>query len=253
MPLKGRFRVYQDQQDPRDIHFETLRESDAGPVPQEQLELKDDVEQALTVIRGIFPDSDERFKGYFRQLLSLAQAGLVGDHADPAVAKQALRTLTNDILVNEGGRIKNRYMKTLGIWALVVGGPALLVGSLISQFLPAYTMASNFLALWSGCAAGVWLSFGARKPTLSFENLAVLEEDRLEPVVRLVFAGLLTIFAGLSFSVGALVLSVGNVSTAQINESFRVSLLLGAAFGLSERMLSSKMTDFASSFLQFGK
>jgi hypothetical protein len=51
--------------------------------------------------------------------------------------------------------------------------------------------------------AGVRLSFGARKTSIRFEDLHILEEDRLEPLVRLVFAGLLTLVLALLFSTQA--------------------------------------------------
>jgi len=250
---KGRFRVYQDQQDPSDIHFETLADSGAGPVPQEQLELKEEVERALSVVHAIFPAADGRFHTYYRQLLSLAQAGLVGEYADPTVAKQALVTFKGDVTAREGGRIKNKYMKLLGLRALLVGAPALVAALLWRYIDPQDVVAANALLLWVGCAAGVWLSFGARKTTLTFEDLQIPDEDRLEPIVRLFFAGLLTMIIGLSFSLGAVAISVGAVSTSQVNDDYRVALLIGLLCGFSERILSTKVASLASSFLEFGR
>src|SRR2546422_3393192 len=133
---RGRFRVYQDKDDSKDIHFEVAPEADAGPIPPDQLELKDEVERSLTVLRTIFSDSDLHFNSYFRQLLSLAQTGLVGDYADPLVARQALRTLKYDVTIREGGRIKNKYMKLLGVWAFAVGIPSLVAGSVVYTTAP---------------------------------------------------------------------------------------------------------------------
>lgn len=246
----GRFRVYQDQQDPQDIHFETLPDADAGPIPQDQLDLKDDVERTLTVLRAIFPEGDVRFGGYFRQLLSLAQTGLVGEHANAIVGKQALSSLKNDITIREGGRIKNKYMRMLGIRALVLGSPALAVALALHLLPGRYDFLQNFLGLWAGCCAGVWLSFGTRKNVLQFEDLAIPEEDRMEPAVRLIFAGLLTIILGLAFSLDALNIEVGNASASKITEDFRLAVLVGALCGVGERMLSTRVTQLASSLLE---
>lgn len=249
---KGAFRVYRAE-DPRDIHFEVSWASDDGPVPEEQLVLKDDVDQALTVLRTIFPHSDATFENYFKQLLSLAQAGLVGPSANPAVAMRALAALKNDVAVREGGRIKNRYMKMLGSHAAVLGTPALLIAVLLHYFGDRVALLANFLLFWAGCMAGVWLSFGARKVTIRFEDLHIPEQDRLEPLVRLVFAGLLAVVIGLLFSLNGVIVSVGAISTSQINTIARVAFLLGILCGFSEQVLSLKVAQQASSFLSFSK
>ena len=101
--------------------------------------------------------------------------------------------------------------------------------------------------------AGVWLSFGARKATFRFEDLHIPEQDRLEPMIRLFFAGLLTVILGLLFSVNAVSLTVGSITTSEINSNFRVALLIGMLCGFSEQILSSKVAKEASSFLDFGK
>jgi hypothetical protein len=246
---KGAFRVYRDQQDPRDIHFESI----APDSPEEQLRLKDDVEQALIVLRGLFPDGKGRFEDYFRPLLSLAQCGLVGDAANTGVAARALASLKAEVTAREGGTVKNRYMKTLGLRAALVGGPTLVLALVLLHFAPRYGILANFLVLWSGCMAGVWLSFGARKATFRFEDLHIPEQDRLEPMIRLFFAGFLTVILALLFSVGAVSVTLGSITTSSINSQFRVALLVGMLCGFSEQILSSKVAKQASALLDFAK
>lgn len=209
---QGAFIVFRDEKDPRDIHFKLASEGNA-PVPGDQLTLRDEIDKTLTVLRGIFPPNDQRFEEYFRPLLSLAQAGLVGNAAQPELAQRALMTLKEQIVAREAGRIKNQYMKRLGLRAVMLGAPALALAVGLSFLASWLETARSFLVLWSGCMAGVWLSFGARKTVLKFEELHIPEEDRLEPIVRLCFGGLLTVIIGLLFSTKAVVITLGSVES----------------------------------------
>jgi len=245
--LKGAFRVYRSKDNPKDIQFESL----GSQTPQDQLRLKDDIEQALVVLNSLILEPEARFEQYFKPLLSLAQCGLVGDAANPEVAARALASWKNDVTVREGGKIKNRYMKMLGRAAVFSGIPTLVTSLVVLRYLPRYEIAGCFLVLWSGCMAGVWLSFGARKASFSFEDLHIPEQDRLEPFVRLFFAGLLTIILGLVFSLDVVTVTLGSISTSEINTKFRVALLIGMLCGFSEQVLSSKVAKQASSLLDF--
>ena len=255
--MAGAFIVFQDEQDPRDIHFKIGGGS--LPVPKEQLDLKTDIESVLTVMRIIFPD-DKDFSHYFRPLLSLAQAGLVGEHARPSVAAGALAALKNEITAREAGKIKNRYMKDLGVKAaalatIALAGAVGIRGVLAykQSQLPSAIQFANFLFLWAGCMAGVWLSFGARKTVFRFEDLHIPEEDRLEPFVRLFFAGLLTVIIGLIFTLKAVVVQLGGISSVSIIDSVRVSLLVGLLGGFSEQVLSTAVAKQAARMFDFGK
>jgi hypothetical protein len=97
--------------------------------------------------------------------------------------------------------------------------------------------------------AGVWLSFGTRNVVITFEDLGVLEKDRLSPAIRLVFAGLLTVVIGLLISTKAIVLELGGLSTAEFIEDTKVALLIGALCGISELALSAKVSQHARDFL----
>src|SRR5258706_3776349 len=113
---KGAFIVSQHQTDKKEIMFNTTSISPSNA----QLKLKNEVERAVIVLQAIFKGDDTNYFLYFNQLVSLAQAGLVGDNANPEIASQALENFKYDILVKMSGVIKNRYMKKLGIKALVL-------------------------------------------------------------------------------------------------------------------------------------
>ncbi len=246
---EGVFWVFRDKDDPRDIHCK-LASEDIQDVPEDQAALRDEVDRTLMVLRIIFPKEDPKFEEYFRPLLSLAQFGLVGKAAQPKVANRTLTILREQIVAQEGGRIKNRYMKDLGYRALGLGLVATLAALALDRWCPSLKVLAHFLFLWAGCMAGVWLSFGARKRVLQFEDLYVLEQDRLEPVVRLVFAGGLTVILGLLFSTKTLVVALGSFQSWEFVDLVQVAVLLGLLSGFSELALSTKVEMQATQILR---
>ena len=249
---KGKFIVARDPKNSRDILFQVSSQS-RSPIPQDQLALRDEVDRCSTVLRMLFLDGDDRFEEYFRPLLSLAQTGLVGNSADPELAQRALQALKAEITDREGGRVKNRYMKRLGISAITVGLPALTVALVLLSWFPNASLFSNYLLIWTGCSAGVWLSFGTRKTALQFNELHVVEKDRLEPYVRLFFAGLLSIVMGLLFSTRAVVVDFGQVSTAAARSNPEIALRIGIMCGISEQVLSPRVAKQATQLLGLTK
>ncbi len=249
MSSKGYFIVFRDTEHKDDIHFRQIELSGDESIPEEQLQLRDEVDKASTSIRMIFLNEPEKFEQYFRSLLALAQLGLVGDSANPNLAARALASLKHEILAREGGRIKNQYMKVLGKYALAFGVPVLILAVLVNIFFNEQTLLQSYLFLWVGCMAGVWLSFGSRKIELKFEELNVLEKDRLNPSIRLIFAGLLTIVVGLLISTESVVFELGGLSTSQFQTNIQVALLIGILCGISEQVLSTKISQHASDFI----
>lgn len=249
---KGAFLVSPDPPDDpgaRTIMFRTAPDLD-GPIPDEQLALQDAVERTLVVLESLFPNGNARFFDYYRPLLSLAQAGLVGPHAQPELARRGLLQLQDQVVVAEAAIVKNRYMKQLGMRAILLGAPALFLGAILRVFVP-HSALEAFLYLWASTMVGVWLSFGARKTTLGFFDLHILEDDRLEPTVRLVFAGVLALLAGLVFSVKITTLTVGQVDFATFETDPRLAALLGAFAGLGEKLLSQSVAKKAGDFMTF--
>jgi hypothetical protein len=248
---KGAFRVSPNPEDSRDILFS--RADGDGQVPADQIELRDAIEQTLLVLRTMFPEKDRRFFEYYRPLLSLAQAGLVGDAASPDISQRALMSLRTEITAREGGRIKNQYMKTLLWRAALLAIPLFLVAVGVRKIAPEALVLSNFFVLVGGSTLGVWVSFGARKTVLRFQELHILEEDRLEPLIRLIFADLLTVIIGLLFGLKAVVVTMGAVGTDQIMTEWPVALLIGMLCGFSEQVLSSTVAKHASNLFSAGK
>jgi len=242
----GFFVVSQYEDDPKDIHFQTLTES--GPPPEDQLQLKTEIERTLVVLKMLFETDEERYFTYFYPLLSLAQCGLVGDHAQPEVARRALHELRSEVTDKEAGNVKNRYLKNLGAHSICLSALPLLLG-LFFYFLNGPHISTNLLFLWVGSMVGVWVSFGARKTVFKFEDLNIPEKDRLDPFIRLSFAGVLSLIMGILFYKQALVVTVGNLNTAAIAEDPLIATIIGVFCGISELVLPSKIRKQAEQFI----
>jgi hypothetical protein len=100
---------------------------------------------------------------------------------------RTLEELKQDITAREADRINNAYMKKLGFWA-AIGVVVFAATWGLLRWTGAGIWPKNLAVFEIGTMLGIWLSFGTRKPTLKFEELHILEEDRLEPVVRIAFS-----------------------------------------------------------------
>jgi hypothetical protein len=230
-------------------------------------------------------EREARFNEAFERLFSLTVLGLGTDDADGTtvgklgIASGALESLRADVLRREAGPIKNSYMKKLGYPALFAGVVFLLLFLLYEKspgffaavcgarswypsfFCPA-TGAESFGALFpseiyqfrhlfvlmAGCMMGTWASFAARKVTLTFDDLAELEQDRLSPPMRLTFTGTLTFIFALTFLTGMVQIEIGGFRTADLASNGLVALLAGAFFGLLEQSLPTAIMERARNF-----
>lgn len=254
----GYFVVHQDVPN-LDIVYQVAPQVQ-GPCPDDQLALKNDLEAAEAALKVLYPDDKLRL-GRFRELLSIAQVGLQGA-AEPKIAASALANLKQAILMTEGGARKNRYFKHLGLKALLYGGAAFFLAALLKYAVPLLgfdldkgiaSLATTFSLLYGGAMVGAWLSYGLRTETLTFDELATPEEDRLEPDVRLVFVAVLAVVVGLALYLGLLEFSIGKISSHDIAHRTSLALLIGVLMGTSERALTGQVRKLAGSLLSSNK
>ena len=147
---------------------------------------------------------DRRRTGMCTNSPGIARVGLQGtDPSLVALASQSLDALREEFVAIEAGRVKNRYLGRLGRRCLIA--------AIISVF--GYWMCRdgwwagysvphdfrNFFLLTAGTAVGTWLSFSLRRVILTFLDLAALEEDRLDPTMRVLFVLALASVVGLLF------------------------------------------------------
>lgn len=223
--------------------------------PRSQRDLKSEVERALSVINSLYvaPKDSLKLNEAFNKLVALSRVGLVGQAACPEIAQDALRSLESDIVSREAGPVKNAYMRQLGIWALSLSAGALIV-FFVTDNLPSFfplqvTKYRFFFILWSGCMLGTWLSFASRQVVLGFYDLIALEEDRIEPPLRLIFSGLLTVVLGLIFTTGVGNVAIGRFSAEELIHSGSIAFLVGSFAGLSEKALPSAILSKATDIL----
>ena len=261
-----------------DIHAEDVA------IPEDKRNLEVEIERTLAVIRKVVdpdtnPSKNARRKSsspathqirkkrshYIQELAGISHVGL--EHDDPSqipLARQALNTFRDEFVTNESGPVKNRYLKRLGVPCLLVSVLSFVVyivareyGSpqesgvrgvwqIIGQFIYPF---QNFFLLFAGAGVGTWLSFTLRKPALTFLDLVALEEDHLDPGIRVAFVSALVFVVGLLFWTGALKVGIGNIEGGVIKADAAYALLIGLLLGIAERTMSSaifkRATDFA--------
>jgi hypothetical protein len=145
--------------------------------------------------------------------------------------------------------VKNHYVRRLGAWCFFTA----LLFTILYAFARAWPVGSiphdfrNFFLLAVGALCGTWLSFLLRRATLSFDDLAVLEEDRLNPGIRVLFMTGLATIAGLLFWTQAVIFVLGDFQSGPaIYAHGAWTLLLGLLAGVGERALGTAVAKRAS-------
>ncbi len=237
--------------DTPDIYFKVIKPG----CPADMLTLKGDIENSLSIVLSIYsPESHSSKRNEaVAKLIKLAQLGLVGPSPATSEAASALIAFKRDVAGREAGRIKNDYMIQLGAWALGFGLACVIAFFVCDHFrtLPPeqiYRYRNVFLVL-VGCMAGAWASFASRKVILAFEDLAALEDDKMEPPLRLLFTAVLTVILSLVFCTGFANVVIGGFTASKLMTSGSVALLVGALAGLGEKALPAAMMQRANSFV----
>jgi hypothetical protein len=244
----------------QEIIFERIPDN---PITPDQLKLKADIDPTLMTLRAIFRDKNEdarpktmtpiqqRYAAYQGKLLGIAQTGLQIP-ADPNSARQWLEALREDIRLREGPRVKNAYMMNLGVAAAGLAAVSAVVYLFLrnnpeaSHLLYAYR---NLFVLLTGTMIGTWLSFGLRRPKIEFKDLSALEEDMMEPAVRLIFTGLIAITIAFVFATRMVNVNIGGLNSARLLDNGSSALLIGMLLGVSELALPGVLTRRASQFV----
>ncbi|MEL7659907.1 hypothetical protein [Acetobacterium wieringae] len=232
--MQGFFLVHQnDEYEKFDVKCELHPEFSKTEVPKEQQELFIEVENTNNVIKSLQNTTDAIKTKYFSKLITLAQAGLVGETAQPALASKALEKLKEEIILIEGQRIKNDYMKKLGAKTILLCSAVFVLHLFLNAFSPTlpYTM---YCITFIGALIGTWISFGARKFKLEFIQLSIIEEDMMTPMIRLIYIGLCSVIFLLFLNTQIIEINIGNLSTANIKDSTEIQAAIGILCGLVE-------------------
>jgi hypothetical protein len=227
-------------------------------ISNEQQDLLFGVQVVIESLRTIYKENARLFENYFDQLLKLSQVGLVGENAQPQLAKRALEQIKTEVINRESGKIKNDYLKRLGIKAFWFGFPPLIVG-IVFNYLNCkennfeclnciYT--ANLLVLWAGTMTGVWLSFAITRTYIGFSDLTIIEKDRLEPALRLIFTGILSLIFGLLFIKKSIVINFGDLSSDQIATDSISAFIIGVVLGINEKIIGKTLSKKTSALLE---
>ncbi|GAC1416091.1 MAG: hypothetical protein NVSMB6_18480 [Burkholderiaceae bacterium] len=247
-------------EDPTDLVFT----AQGSPMPQE-VELKSDIENCVVVLKSLFPkwdkgDPDQRraLSAYITKLFIVAQTGLERD-ADFKVATLDLLAFKNAVRLQEGPRVKNKYMKRLGVWAVALTLLGLLIYTGIETFVlyfPDTALASSpykdvaiLFLLWSAAMVGSWLSFGIRRVDMTFEDLGRPEVDMVTPGLRLIFTGLLSLTLSLVFVTEMVQVSIGSLDTKNLLVDPFTAVLIGLFCGIGEQALTTTVGGRATQFI----
>lgn len=196
-----------------------------------------------------FKELDELESSYLRELKDIADTAI--SRSALLYAQQRLNAFKDAFVSREADAVKNHYIGRLGLWAaayILVFVVLFITPIILEWFGVSPNMqdtSRSFLLLLAGSSAGTWISFSLRKVTLSFNDLAVLEEDHLNPAGRLAFVALLTLLLGIMIYKDLLSVSIGDKGI-EITESWLTSFLVGALCGIAERSLSGMISRRAN-------
>lgn len=249
-----------------------IRVRDA-PISDDRGRLKSELDQAVTVTRAVLTEREravgaldylrgrgasqimaarQRLSEYIMQLCGIATVGLMNLDASQAVfARLDLARFKAEFTVREAGMVKNRYVRRLGWACLFMAVLTAIIYTIIRanhEWIVAYAF-RNFWLLAVGTSVGTWLSFSLRRVVLTFDDLAVLEEDRLDPFLRVLFMVGLVLVVGLLFWTGAVSFGIGPLgSQAAVQEHGAWALLVGLLAGIAERALGTAVSRRAADF-----
>lgn len=244
-PIRGCFIVHSNDKVQFDICCD-LKPDCVGHVPQGQQDLYADIEDACTVLRNLSDTDDSIKQRYFDKLLSLSQVGLV--LGENSTANTSLEHLKREVLTGEGARIKNSYMKKLGRTAIFLSGVLFILFLFDSLILRTQVMACICL-IGIGTFGGSFISFGARKFDIIFEELAVPEKDMMNPLLRLLYTFIGALIFSLLLLSGVVDIKVGSLETAELLTSPVTQLAIGAVCGLIESKVGVNVYNRAVSIM----
>lgn len=259
-----------------DIYFGVKDLKD--PPPKDQVDLQDKVQKVLRTIQVLFITGEAaeaakgqakarnhaQFRSYYVRLYRLAQLGLEVNNVSPDIATVALATTISDLIDDEAVTVKRKHLRLLGRDAISVSFVCLILYILlmltktywthINSFLLTMgiqsSLAANFMLLLVGCFLGVWLSYGIRTTAFSLADLTVTDTDRLTPVIRLLFAGSLTLILGIVFAIPLVEVKIGSMSVTDIARYPMLAFVVGCFCGVSELALPTVVSKRASDFIK---
>ncbi len=252
-----------DENDPTDLRLgENARE-----LSPDQQALIVDVYRAKTVVNIVFDRRKNQSANHGKSssvkslyLKELRDIALVAAESKVGTehARKRLEAFQESFVAREAEVVKNQHLRLLGLHCLAFGAALSTATFLIAYFTQASTPLNPWhpllvvLVMAAASCVGTWLSFSLRKVSITFGDLAGLEEDRLDPIGRVLFVMLLTVLGGLVLMSGLFEVKVADTSLnftdiegTEPTQQWIMAVLFGAFAGISERTLSGLVTKKA--------
>lgn len=222
------------------------KKTDLGDVPEKQKYLKKTYEETMMVLESTNVSGKA---AYITQIDEIVEKGLIGNDVDTSRAIHELDIIRDKIAITEGKKLKESYIIKLGKWSLVLGLIPLIIGLMVQSTVKD-TSIIRYVNLWAGCMAGTWISYTARRVSLDFKDLHICQSDQLEPLLKLLFIGISTIFLFLIIETQLINISFGKVDKGMMKD-IRVVFLFGGFCGLLDSRIPTTLYKKAGTTLKF--
>lgn len=228
-----------------EINFKMHDENSIADMPEDQETLYFAIEDVNIIIKNLYNTDDHIKRKYFDELLDIAEFGLLYPSAKPKLALKSLTKFKEEIVLMEGQRIKNLYMKRLGLNGLIMSAIATALYFIIANtgVFNQLKSLNMFFITWTGAMMGAFVSFGARKNKITFQDLSILEEDMMSPTIRLIFVGISSLILLLFLSSNFITITIGSINSKTIHEFRTSQMIIGILGGLLESKLGNIVYD----------
>jgi hypothetical protein len=259
----------------------------ASQVSADQQELVLALDKTAAVLRARFQSRDsERFAQHFKTLFGIAESAFPLKEQDApsleiGMVSQSLEEFKTEIVHEEGSIAIHEHLRKVYI-AVIKAMISIAVIAIMAQAFIYY--AKNRQAPWIihnvsqeqqnrlvlldsiswddkfsvlhfgvlliGTMLGVWASLSIKSASITFEQLATLEEDLIKPWIRLTTIGLLALILALFFHYRVVTVSIGDTfSTSHIHDNAIIAFLIGLCLGFSDKVLPTEVQKRVGEFV----
>jgi hypothetical protein len=218
------------------------KEGRPGPIPEDQRKVSHEVyavRNTLKLLKKLTRVDDKDYDEFIERVKQAARVGCDVSNVDTVLAATALDDIRGDVVRRYGRKIAFRYLLALAAWA---GGGVVLGFIVIGTSLwSGLEVLSGYGYLLVGSMVGAWLSVATSRWEIAFDGIQEFVDTSVEPLVRLLFVGLLAMAFGLFLQLGIIPINVDKVPLTTFYETPQWALFLGIIAGVGEKALSMQL------------
>jgi hypothetical protein len=218
------------------------REDRLGPIPEDQRKVSHEVyavRNTLKLLKKLTRVDDKDYDEFIERVKQAARVGCDVSNVDTVLAATALDDIRGDVVRRYGRKIAFRYLLALAAWA---GGGVVLGFIVIGTSLwSGLEVLSGYGYLLVGSMVGAWLSVATSRWEIAFDGIQEFVDTSVEPLVRLLFVGLLAMAFGLFLQLGIIPINVDKVPLTTFYATPQWALFLGIIAGVGEKALSMQL------------